>query len=162
MNPFFRDLPAARCLKTLTLAGGAGAHTDNLFLVQGPIELLELYCVVTTPTAAGLTVAFFDLWDGNASVALSLNNGVISSLPVGSWVGKQLGVGSTFSVLDATTTQLYEPVVAWVGQPVLIVPTSGNAPNHIRLRHTSAGATGGVLQCWATYLPHGRVGMSAA
>ena len=155
-------LGAAPVRKVLTLSGGAGAHAHNLFLVTGPIRIDELYGVVTTALAAGLTAAYFDLWDGTLSVPLTLNTAVLTSLPVGSWFGKQDVAASVMTVQTSAAGALVEQAAGLAPMhPFEIVPKTAVA-TYLRLRYTSAGTASGVIEIKASYRSHGSGGLSLA
>lgn len=135
----------------LTLSGGAGAHTDNIFLVPGPIEVISLSGVVGTVLAGGLTAAYFDVYDGNAPTALSINNGVISSLPVGSWIGKTGVAAGTMTISSSAGAVVTEPAADDVMQPFQVTPVPGTT--YIRFCHTSAGAASGAIRFRLRYVP---------
>ena len=157
MNPF-----TATARKLLTLSGGAGAHAHNVFLVTCPVRLDELYGVVTDALAAGLTAAYFDLWDGTLSTPLTLNTAVLSSLPVGSWLGKQYEASDALTVQTAATGALVELSGGLAPMhPAVLVPKTSVA-TYIRLRYASAGAASGVIDIRASYGSHGGGGVSAA
>uniref|UniRef100_A0A6M3J9U5 Uncharacterized protein n=1 Tax=viral metagenome TaxID=1070528 RepID=A0A6M3J9U5_9ZZZZ len=157
-----RSGDSAMSRKTLTLSGGAGAHADNLFLVTAPVLVSEIYGVVTTALAAGLTGAYLDLWDGVASVPLTLNAAVLTSLPAGSWMGKQDVAATAMTVQSAAAGALVEQAAGLPPMhPFEAVPKAAVA-TYIRLRHTSAGTSSGVIEFRVAYHSHGSGGISAA
>lgn len=152
----------SRSRKVLALSGGAGAKTDNLFLITAPIDASSLSGMVTIALNAGLTAAYFDVWDGTVSTPLSLNNGVISSLPVTSWIGKQDIAATAMTVSSSAAAVMTEP--ATDGQnmhPFQITPKDGVA-TYIRFRHTAAATSSGTIEFRLAYTSQGPGGASPA
>jgi len=158
MYPLF-PLPLPGSDKTLNNGGTAEEQIFNLFQVTGNVELLALGCTVRTALAAGLTLAYFDLWDGTASIPLTLNNGVISSLPKGSWFGKTGLAAATMAIASsaagALTTHASEQNIF---KRVILTQKAGTA-TYIRFRYTSAGASTGVITPYARWAPAGVTGV---
>jgi hypothetical protein len=142
-----------RVTKDVTFSGAAGAHVDDLFEITAPVFIERLFGVVTTTTAAGLTIAYFDLFDGAVSIPLSLNNGVMSSLPPGSLIHKAYTAVDTMEVADATAGVLFEAALTVdTFRSFVAIPISGNS-SLLRFQHTSAGATSGAVRFAIEYRP---------
>jgi hypothetical protein len=161
MNPLIQSLGIqVGARKLLTLSGNAGAHEDNIFLITTPVEIVRLWGVVETALAAGLTASFWDLWDGTISIPLTLNTGVVSSLPAKSLIVKQDAAATVMTVQSAATGALVELVAGLPPmQPVIPVPKS-TAATYVRFRYTSAGVASGAIRFGVEYRSLGSGGIS--
>lgn len=148
--------------KLLTLTGGAGGHSDNIFLVTTPCEILGIWGVVTSALQKNLLNAGLDIIGGGGPTALSLPNVSISQFKVGSLIVKQYEASDSLTAQNANNAYLFE---LGAGSdptfPFLVVPENG-ASTYIRFVHDSSGVTGGTILWSVRYRALGRGGISAA
>jgi len=156
----FGERGPSQATKTITLAGGPGPVEQDLFLVTAPVEISSLSGVVETALAAGLTAAYFDVYDGTASVPLTLNTAVISSLPAGSWIGKQYEASDAMTVQSSSTAALVElSAGSDEMHPCIVVPKDG-VSTYIRLCYMVDSAASGVIRVRLEYESHYPGGIS--
>ena len=133
--------------KTLAAAGG-GSESINLFQILGCVDILSLRCEVTTVLSAGpLTAALFELYDGAAAVALTLNNGVLTSRPVGTVFSKMDVAAVTMAVADPTAGALLEHATQMHTYKNFRVIQKTGTNTYIRLTYANGGggaATGAI------------------
>lgn len=147
---------------TQTLAGAAGAHTDDLFVVHGPCHIVGISGVVTTILADGLTVPQMVLHvAAGVDFAVSTNAGVLSLLPVGSWIAKTGDIADGLAIVSGAAHQALEPAQDVLCRPWLAMPDS-QLQTTIRLNYTSAAAASGVILWRVEYQPHGLGGITPA
>jgi hypothetical protein len=144
-----------------TLDGPAGAHTDDLFIVHGPCQIVALSGVVDVILADGLTVPQLVLHAGAVDAVLSTDAGVLSLLPPGSWVSKVGDVGDGLAIVSSAAHAVLEPAQDVLCRPWLAVPDA-QLPTTIRLNYTSAGAAAGTILWRVEYVPLGRGGITPA
>ena len=150
VNPVL--LPIGGNAKTLN-NGGAAEQIFDLYTVGGTILLASISCRVTTVLANNLTAAFFDFWDGTTSIPLTLNTGVISSMPVGSWFGKVSIAANPMLVNNAGAGCVAEHATDMSATKQQIITAKNGVVSKIRFRYTSAGASSGVLIPHAIWAP---------
>jgi len=127
-------------LKTLAAAGG-GTESLNLFQIQGCVDIVSLRCEVTTVLSAGpLTEAHFELWDGAAAIDLTLNTGVLTSLPVGSIFGKGDAAGVIMGVLNPTAGAMLEHATEKLVLKEFRIMQKAATATYLRLTYTNGGA----------------------
>jgi hypothetical protein len=128
-------------------AGGTLTESINLFAITGTVEITSLFCEVTTVFSAGaLDTAFFNLYDGAAAVAITLNDGVVSSLGVGSVFGKTGLVTETMSIISNADGVVTEHATEELVRKRFIVTQKTGQATYIRFTYTNdnvAAATGG-------------------
>lgn len=136
--------------KTLNL-GGAGSQSFNLFQVFGQVEVESLCAEVTTAFAAGLTPAYFEVWDNGASLSTALTlaaGGVVSSIAQGSFFAKCDAATVALTVLDAsvgTALAIEHATNHDIFKKFIVRQKSAGGVTFIRFTYTAAGASSGVF-----------------
>ena len=97
--------------KTMTITT-TGAQTYSLFRITGVVEIETIWADVETVISSNLTAFHLELWDGAVSTDITKNDGVISALPVGSFVVKEDKAGSTIGIASAATGTVLDEVDA--------------------------------------------------
>jgi hypothetical protein len=137
-----------------TLAANGGSENLTLFTVTGSVDILAIYGVVTTGLSAGLTIAYFNLYDGAAEVEITDNAGsVISSLPVGSIISKLDVATAVVNVVNATNGAVSEDATYKQFRKEFNVTAKAGATTTIRFTYTAAGVASGVIQFFCEYIP---------
>ena len=132
-------------IKTLAAAGG-GSESINLFQIRGSVDILSLRAEVTTVCANNLTSALFELYDSTAAVALTLNTGVLSLLPVGSIIEKMDIAAAVAVILSPAAGIMAEHTTELHVLKEFRVVQKTAANTYIRLTYANGGggaATGG-------------------
>ncbi len=138
--------------KTVTFTT-TGAQTYNLFQLTGTIEVETIWAVVETVISANMTAFHVETWDGTASVDITKNDGVISALPVGSFIVKEDKRDKTIEVASAAAGALLDQVDAKKAAFRVIQKTGGVA-TYIRLSCTSSDTPpSGVIQWHCKWSP---------
>lgn len=146
-NPFKKTI-----VKTLT--ANAGDEDLLLFTVTGSVDILAIYGVVTSVLSAGLTGAYFNLWDGAAEVEITDNAGaVISSLPVGSVISKLDIATVVANVIDATNGMILEDATYKQLRKEFNITAKAGATTTIRFTYSAAAVASGSIQFFIEYIP---------
>ncbi|MFA7070397.1 MAG: hypothetical protein WC144_06110 [Sulfurimonas sp.] len=146
-NPFKKSIGK-------TLSANAGDEDLALFTVIGSVDILAIYGVVTSGLGAGLTVAYFNLWDGASEVEITDNVGAdISSLPAGSVISKLDVATAVVDVVDATNGAVSEDATYKQFRKEFNVTAKAGATTTIRFTYTAAGVASGVIQFFCEYIP---------
>lgn len=146
-NPFKKTIG-----KTLT--ANAGDEDLSLFEVIGSVDILAIYGVVTSGLSAGLTVAYFNLWDGASEVEITDNAGSdISSLPVGSVISKLDVATAVVDVIDSTNGVVSEDATYKQLRKEFNVTAKAGATTTIRFTYSAAGVASGSIQFFIEYIP---------
>lgn len=141
--------------KTLA-AAAAGSESINLFQVFGTVLIKQLWCDVITALYAGpLTAALFELYDSTAAVALTLNNGVLSSLGVGATFHKSAPAANTMAIVPVNVGSVAEHATEQHFCKEFVVAQKTGANTYIRLTYANGGAApaSGVIRPNAVWLP---------
>jgi len=93
-------------------------------------------------SAGPLTAALFELYDGAAAVALTLNNGVLTSLPVGSVFSKNDIAAVTMAIMNPTSGSMAEHATEKEFLKTFRLQQKTATNTYIRLTYANGG--GGV------------------
>jgi hypothetical protein len=126
--------------KTITINANDTSASVNVFQVTGSIEIIRLYGVITTATTlTNCTGAYFNLYDGTASVALTKNDGVLSGMAVGTAFIKNATATTTMAVADNAVGAVTEASSAKFFYPAIVTQKTG-ANTYIRFTYTTTDA----------------------
>jgi hypothetical protein len=147
--------PMAGNNKTLAAAAG-GTESLNLFQVFGTVLIKQLWCDVITALSAGaLDTAQFDLYDSTAAIAVTKNDGVVSSLGVGSTFHKAGLYTATMLVVSNAVGALGEHASEQHLCKEFVVAQKSGANTYLRFTYHNAGggAASGVIRPNLVWLP---------
>ena len=85
-----------------------GAQTYNLFRVYGSVLIDAISAHIETAICVNMTAFHLEIDDGTAQVDVTKNDGVISSLPVGSYLVKDDKSGETIAIVSAAAGALQD------------------------------------------------------
>jgi len=137
-----------------------GAGLDNLFSLEGPIEVLEIIGFVTDVTnVAAVTVARLEAVGTGAAAALTLAAGtVLTGMNVNSVVDRHGPVAVALGLHDAAAIVVEDETVNILLSPFRIIPEQG-ATNYIRFGYTGGAGTDFTIDWRMIWRP---LGVSAA
>jgi hypothetical protein len=130
--------------KSITLTANNTTASVPIFTLTGNIKLIRLYATVTTVLSSNITACSFDLYDTNAAVQLTKNDGVLSNHPVGSWVGKIAANTVTFAKASSAACAVTESANPQFYHAAELCARAGAATT-IRLTYTCNNQSSGVL-----------------
>lgn len=123
--------------KVITLDANNTAASVNIFQLTGTCEVFRLFGVVTTATTmTNCTGVHFELYDSDAAVDLTRNDGVLSGLPVGTWFAKNAAAASTMAVNSAAAGALTEAATNKFFDQFVVTQKTG-ADTFIRLTYAT-------------------------
>ena len=93
-----------------TITAESGAQVLSLFKVTGSVLIREVTGVVTTAITAGVTTVQLVLQDTGTTVQITKNDGVLSSMPIGTLLAKTGNVGATIEIESAATCAIMDEV----------------------------------------------------
>ncbi len=113
-----------------------GTQTYNLFRVYGTVLVDEINGFVSTVISSNMTAFHLESWDGTTAVDITKNDGVISALPVGSFIVKEDKFDKTLAIVSAASGALQDE---WDAKKAAfsITEKTGGVPTYIRLSCTS-------------------------
>lgn len=136
---------------TITLTGGAGAKTYDVFTFSGAIEIKALYAVVTTATqTTTMSAASFQWHDGTDPHDLT-DDVDMSGAAAGSVIAKSAAAAAAASFINASTGGLIENATAKPVQDSLLVAKTG-ATNKIKFHVTQDEDTSAVLTVYCAWV----------
>lgn len=129
--------------KVITLDANNTTASVNIFQITGTVKIQRLYAEVTnTSTLTNCTAASFDLFPtGGAAIQISAAGGVLSGVPVGTYIFKEGLAANNFVVNDATLGAVAEQT--YEGADVLggfIVTQKTAVDTFIRFTYTTTDA----------------------
>ncbi len=139
--------------KTITLNINNGTQSLNCFQVVGTVRIARLYAEITDATTlTNCTAAFFELDDGAAQQAITLNNGVLSGMAVGTFVAKTATAGNTMSIANNATGVVIEPVADKRAFNRFFITQKIGVNTYIRFTYTSTDTPANAqIKVWAEY-----------
>jgi hypothetical protein len=154
MRPYINNLPKRSIVKSLV--ANIGEENLSLFTVTGSVDCI-LWGVVTTvlaDTGAGLTLAFFNLWDGSSEVEITDNAGAtITNLPAGSIIAKTDVATAVATLIDSTNGAITEDATYLDFRKLFNITAKVGATTTVRFSYTAAGQASGAIQFFIEYLP---------
>lgn len=128
--------------KTITLSANNTTASVNIFQITGTIHIYRLYAeVIDATTLANCTAASFDLWDSTSAVQITAASGVLSGVPVGTYILKSGLAANAFDVNSAQSGSLTEQT--YEGSDIfsrVIVTQKTAADTFIRFTYTTTDA----------------------
>jgi len=124
----------------ISLDSNAAPQSVNIFGISGSVLIKKLYAVMTNTT--GLTTctgAFFEIDDGGAQAALTLNDGDISGAGEGMLITKTDIATATMTINNTLIATVSE--AAAVGQNLFqefIVTQKASQPTYLRFTYATA------------------------
>jgi len=137
-----------------TKLDGNLAQTDNIFMVTGAVEVLELYAVATTVTHATVcTGAYMDLYDGTNSPDITDSAGTnLSGLTVGSVFGRFNSAASAIGLIDADQARVAEGGTDMLHYKFMALQKAATT-TYIRLLFTGNASTDIDVTFYCRYRP---------
>lgn len=149
VHDYLRDSTGWTASKEITLAGNAGPESVNIFQITGSCEIVSIYAAISeVTTLANLTAGHLELWDGSAAVDITLNDGVLSGMGVGTILSKNGLVTDTIGISDNSVGAVMEastPAKAYV--PFFVTQKTGVA-TYIRWTYTTTDAPIAAKMIW--------------
>jgi len=128
--------------KTITLDANGATASVNIFQITGTIHIYRLYAEVTNAsTFTNCTAASFDLWDSTSAIQITAASGVLSEVPVGTYIFKSGLATNAFDTNSAQSGSLTEQT--YEGSDVFsrfIVTQKTAADTFIRFTYTTSDA----------------------
>lgn len=136
VNDFAHRGSGFKADKPITLNVNNGTQSLNCFQVIGTVEIKKLYAFITDATSlANCTAAFFETDDGAAQVALTLNDGVLSGMGVGTFIAKTATAASTMSIANNAAGAIVD-----AGFSSFAITQKTTQNTYIRFTYTSTDA----------------------
>jgi len=163
-NDHLRRIAGRLVSKALTMNVNNGTQSVNAFQVTGTVLIKKLYGFLTNAaTLTNCTAAHFELDDGAAQVDLTKNDGVLSALPVGTFVCKNDLAAATMGIADCTNGALTEANADKEGFKEFLVTQKTGQNTYIRFTYTSTDApAAAVLTVYCEYVVLDGTGAVAA
>jgi len=147
--------PVTGDLKTITTNQDIdqdGATTLNLFSFTSAMHIVKLSGVIKTVTdGTSCTGVSFVLYDGTNTVQITKNDGVLTSMDVGSIFYKDASAATTFELLQADQVRLDETLAT--GMYEFIVNPKTGVTNYIQFNYTGATGFDINVDFYCEYLP---------
>jgi len=141
LNQFgFNEINGVLVTKQIDL-GGTGAQSVNIFKVTKSVLLLSLRAMISEAnTLTNATAVHFDLWDGTSSIDLTLNDGVLSGMGVGTFLVKSDLMSATVNIMDPVAASALDGPYG-VGSYTQVFATQKTGVNtYIRFNYTTTDA----------------------
>lgn len=137
-NDHLRRQAGRSVSKALTMNVNNGTQSIDAFQLTGTVLVKKLYGYLTDATTlTNCTAAHFELYDGAAAVDLTKNDGVLSALPVGTFVCKHDLATVTMGIADSTNGALTEATADKQGFKQFLVTQKTGQNTYIRFTYTS-------------------------
>jgi hypothetical protein len=130
---------------------GAGSHAINVFQITGTVVVSNQIAIITEITnLADCTKVYSTFYDGGSSTDLTSDGIDLSGVAVGTTFFKDKEPEQPYTLLDATTCQIYEPTGKKEGQPFFLIQKYG-ADCYIRFHLTTATSVNFKMYLEFTY-----------
>jgi hypothetical protein len=97
---------------TKVLSASNTSANVNLFKLTGSVKNVKIYGVLTAKTTlANMTSVYFDMYDSTAAVAITKNDGVMSTALVGAVIAKVAAATVTASINLAVTGTIIDAIL---------------------------------------------------
>lgn len=129
--------------KTLTINGTPGAgNKENLYLVASSVQFMALFGHFTLVTdVSSITAAYFDLWDGTASLDVTSSGApaVLTGVALDSLIGKNAAVAAVMFLHNSSAAQITDSDLGTDWLAPFIVTAKQGASTYIRFCYDSDG-----------------------
>ena len=124
--------------KTVILSANNASANVNLFSFNAPFLLKRIYAVCTSKTTlTNMTGCYFDMYDG-ASVALTKNDGVLSTLAVGGIFYKNGSATTTTFSFNSASSANTNGISMYTEECFIVAKTATTC--YIRFNYTTTDA----------------------
>jgi len=152
---------------TLSVAGGGGTETYNLYKVTGAVKIIGIFADVETALTGTNTDCFLELYSANGAVEISKDDAgvTLGALGLGSVIMRLDKEDKVLVVGDATTgpALIDQTDVKEEGFRIVEDRTAGaHVATYIRFVHTCADTGTGLLHWHAKWEPVGEGFLAAA
>ena len=113
-----------------------GDQTSNLFKIEGSVMIECIYGHVTTAIGTNLTAFQFELWDGTNATSITKNDGVLSSLPEGSFFVKTGKLNEGLDIESSATANTVDEIDDKKAG-FRLIQKAGGVDTYIRAKWTS-------------------------
>jgi len=128
-----------------TMFDGSGPGTDNLFKVEGSVEVKYIFGDVTTALSADVGKVYLDLWDGTNSAEITDSAGTdVSSAPVGSLIIKTEKASSPIDLLQSDQCHVEENTSFREPRVPSVLTQKAGATTYIRLAYAGTATSGAI------------------
>lgn len=141
---------------TQTLVGNNTTVAVPIFTIQGSVEILGIWGIVTTVLGANNTAAYFRMNDGTNTPAITLSTGTtLSAAPVGSMIAKKGLATAAVTLISAAATVVSEPTTLETKffSPFAVTALPTATANVEFVYTTTDTPTSGIIQFFMRWLP---------
>jgi hypothetical protein len=133
------------------IALGTGSHTLNVFKVTGSVLVTnQVGIIIDNTTLADCNQVYATYYDGTTSQDLTANGIDLSGVAVGTTFFKDKDPTQTYTMLDASAGQIYEPTSKKEGQPFYCIQKNG-ADCYIQFNLTTGASVDFAMYLEFTY-----------
>ncbi len=151
--------PYISATTTKRINPGAATTSYNLFQITGDVELVALYGRLTdvTNVVGGPTVCYWNLWDGAASVDITLAAGPsLAGAALDTFIHKGLSAANQLIVSNTFQCRNSENVAAGAVMPFqggLLVQKTGGVATYVRFTCTTLVANDCTIAFFLNWIP---------
>lgn len=141
--------------KTITLSSGGGTVSTNIFQITKNLHIVRIYGEVIDVTDIDTcTDCHWDLWDGNASVAITKITGTtLTNVAVDSLMIKNEAVASSATIVNSSAGAVTEATDPKKAFSAFCVSAKNGANTYIRFTYTNDATINAQIKFFVEYVP---------